>query len=188
MLSTLLQRDNPHLGFTSELSEWNIYLYSYYLRRPQRNAFTPEVYRLWYRDLPPDIKELEDTFYKRGYYKWEGVPFMFKVKGKDDKHLHVDDIVLDGEEEAVIMSILSETEVQINPIGKGLPRIVPPSNLSVKYSFIEKLRTLKSDEELQAILRRAEALAQKMGQTPSRPISRSTSTHKAAPAQEVSDW
>ena len=59
--------------------------------------------------------------------------------------------------EAIVMSILSPTEVSINPINMGLPEIVHPDSLKINVSFIGKLEQLSSDEDLQELLRGAEA-------------------------------
>jgi len=172
-----------------QLHEVQARLDGYSTVRPWRNPHNTTAYDLWYQNQTLEVREAEQQLYQKGYYKYEGEQFMFHVKDKTDKVIHVDDVVsTDSCPEGVVMSIISEKEVQINPVGKGLPFVVPPGEVTVTYSFIEKLLTLKSDEELQAILRRAEGLAEERN-TPHKTTTSSPSAKPSKPKQEeLSSW
>jgi hypothetical protein len=126
------------------------------------------MYLVWLSEQCTETKEAEKLLYARGYYKYEGARTMFDIKSKEGQQLHVDDVVKVGEQECVIMSIISPRDVQVNPVGPGLPFITTPEEVTVLHSFIEKIIAMKTDEELQAILMRAEQLSIEMGTRPAK--------------------
>ena len=77
------------------------------------------------------------------------------VKGCNDstgREIHLEDLVVRDGKEAIVVHIITTEEVQICPCGDGLPEVVHPASLTVRSSFIEKLKGLASNEELLAIL------------------------------------
>ena len=145
----------------SALHDINYFLNGWSGRRPWRNPRSSFAYKLWWQEQSEETKKAELELYARGFYKYEGVS-MLKVQDSAGGQIHIDDVVKYGEQEAVVMAILDEETVQINPVGAGLPLLVPPSSLLITYSFIEKVKSLRSVEELQAILKMAESRAKEV--------------------------
>ena len=83
--------------------------------------------------------------------------FMFKITDSKNQQIHTDDEVEWQGKRCMVTCIFSENEIQVNPLGEGLPCMVSPTEVTVTNSFIEKLRKLSTCEELQEILRIAEA-------------------------------
>ena len=139
-------------------------------RRPYHDPANPTRYQLWKETLSSEALEAEAELYQKGYYKYEGMKNMFNVLDTAEKQIHIDDIVTymkDGTQlEGVVIAIIDPASIQVNPIGEGQPFLILPSLITIKYSFIEKIRNLRSDEELQAILNgaidRAKAVAETM--------------------------
>lgn len=121
-------------------------------RNPQGNNFW---YDWWFNHLSPEERSAELELRRKGWYNYEGDDSMV-VPDKNGKDLHTEDVVTWQEKDCVIVCILSETELQLNPLGEGLPELVHPSEVELKHSFIEKLRSLRSNEELLAIIHAAE--------------------------------
>ena len=144
----------------------NIYrsLVSFNGERPYRCKKNIHLYKEWYNNLSEEEKEAELALIQKGYYSYERTNNMFDCKDKTGQQIHIDDIVefenLETTErlEGVVMMIYSEDKVQVNPIKDGLPLLLPPDGLSVVSSFVEKVKGLRSDEELLAILRGNEEL------------------------------
>lgn len=177
-----LIRKLTHLQYS--IGELKLRLDGYHGIRPWRNPRNTVAYDLWYKEQPLEVRDAEQQLYVRGYYKYEGETSMFHVKDSAGAVIHVEDIVKTADcPEAVVMSIVSETAVQINPIGPGLPRMVLPEEVTVTYSFIEKIRSLKSEEELLAILRKAEGLAKDIVSVP--PEKEKRETKKAEKVVDV---
>lgn len=124
--------------------------------RPARSAFNSTAYNFWFNKLTETEKQAEQALKRNGYYNYEGVETMFSVKDSKNIQIHTDDEVEWQEKKCIVVCILSEQEIQINPLGEGLPELVHPSTVTVINSFIEKLRKLTSNEELQKILKSAE--------------------------------
>jgi hypothetical protein len=126
--------------------------------RQSKTPFNDTSWKMWYESLTLEEKEAERELRRRGYYNHEGCDTMVRCKDVNGAQLHTDDLVTYGDPpiEAMITCIFSEDEIQINPIGEGLPELVQPSTVTQKASFIEKLRKLSTVEELQAILLNAE--------------------------------
>ena len=124
--------------------------------RPYRNPYNLCEYNLWFGKLTEEEQNAERTLVFRKFYSEEGVETMFECKSKEGQQLHIDDIIELNGIKGVVIAILSATEVQFSPIEEGLPQIVRPEELTVKKSFIESLKGLRSNEELQAILLTAE--------------------------------
>lgn len=79
----------------------------------------------------------------------------YSMKGANDstgREVHLEDVVERDGKEAIVVSILSIEEVQICPVGAGLPEIVHPASLTIRHSFIEKLKALSTNQELLDIL------------------------------------
>jgi len=165
----------------------NTKLWGHGCDRPYRDPYNQVKYDMWYNNQTDEIKEAEAQLYAKGYYKYEGVDEMFDIKSKEGQQLHVDDVVKVGEQECIIMSIISPRDVQVNPVGPGLPFITPPETITVLHSFIEKIIAMKSDEELQAILSRAEQLSIEMGTKPAKLV-KTKSTTEVKPAEPELDF
>jgi hypothetical protein len=82
---------------------------------------------------------------------------MFKCLDKNNKQIHTDDVGKWQERPCMVTCIFTEVEVQISFLGEGLPELIHPSELEVTNSYIDKLRSLATVEELQTILLNAEA-------------------------------
>jgi len=119
------------------------------------------------------------------YYNHEGHETMLECKDINGKQLHTDDLVTYEKEgivtDCMITCIFSKDEIQINPIGEGLPELVSPALVTQKQSFIEKLRKLSTIEELQAILLNAETRCKQ--ELEARTPAKRTSTGTTAPRQ-----
>lgn len=147
--------------------------------RPICCAENKTTYWLWYHQLTFLEQQAERELKRQGHYNYEGTDTMFGVKDKAGTQIHTDDVVMWGEVKATVTCILSEREIQINPLGEGLPELVTPEELEVKESYIEKLRRLPDCAELQTILRNAETrLASEMA---SRKAAKASSSSSGEP-------
>lgn len=82
---------------------------------------------------------------------------MFTITDKNGNQIHTDDEVLWQDKKCIVTCIFNQNEIQVNPLGEGLPCCVTPNEVTVTNSFIEQLRKLSTCEELQKILACAEA-------------------------------
>ena len=91
---------------------------------------------------------------------------MFKATDKNGQQIflrdtvkyeaEIDDMGLLGEEEGQVISVPSETMVQVQPLGGGVPATRPSDTLEVTYSLVGKVAGLASHEELQELVANAE--------------------------------
>lgn len=133
--------------------------------RPPHTPESHERYLEWYRSLSEDGKKVE-----RAMHCFQVVPYeRYDMKGCNDstgREIHLEDLVVRDGKEGIVVHIITTEEIQICPVGDGLPEIVHPASVTVRSSFIEKLRGLASNEELLAILASVEnrqALARDTG-------------------------
>ena len=128
--------------------------------RPICCAENKTTYWIWYHKLTIPEQLAERELKRQGYYNHEGTNTMFGIKDKNGKQIYTDDLVEWQGNKCIVTCILSEREVQLNPLGEGLPELVTPEEITVLESYIEKLRRLPNCEELQAILKGAEVRLQ----------------------------
>lgn len=125
-----------------------------WFRPPCSGRFYP-AYKAWLESLPEEQRAAENELRRKGYYNYEGDTEML-VRDSLGKDIHTEDVVVWQGQDCVVVCILSEEEIQVNPLGEGLPELVRPADVQVKHSFIDKLRSLRTNEELLEIIGAAE--------------------------------
>lgn len=135
-----------------ELGEWK---YHFLLHKDRPVCHCPEShtrYCAWRKTLTAEETEIEKKLHIWGFYSYERED----MKGCNDstgREVHIEDVVsLEDGTEGIVIHIITTEEVQVCPSGAGLPVIVHPKVLTVKHSFIERLKKLSTNEELLAIL------------------------------------
>ena len=78
--------------------------------------------------------------------------------------LRIEDLVEISGVEAIVTTILPDSTVICQPVGRGLPLHVTSDKVLVKYSFLSELEKLATSEELQNILKTTEELLERMNQ------------------------
>lgn len=126
--------------------------------------FKPEDladYTEWFNALTEAEQNAERQLTRAGFYELERSLGMFEVKDRENQPVHLEDIVeyeQDGKPiEAVVIGLISSTEVHINPINVGPPLVVQSNQVKVIYSFVGKILSLGSMDEFKQILDNAKS-------------------------------
>lgn len=77
---------------------------------------------------------------------------MFKALDISGKVVHYEDQVSYNSKVHIVIAILSDTEVQLEPVDEGLPIIVPAKEVSVLYSLVESISNLRTIEDLNKMI------------------------------------
>jgi hypothetical protein len=91
---------------------------------------------------------------------------MFQSKDKHEQQIYLrdtvkyeavlDDMGMLGKEEGTILAIPAETQVQVQSLNGGPPEIIDSCDVEVTYSLVADIANLKSNEELQEMVLKAE--------------------------------